>query len=73
MTALSLAIPLTPPEPDDQMRLRVSLIYLWQHGYLPDLSGQTTVTPMTSFYLHSGEEMNQLDESHHRMAQRKCY
>lgn len=37
LTALCVAIPLTLPTPRDWARLRVSIVYLWRHGYLPAL------------------------------------
>ena len=37
LVALSLAIPLAWPVRTDWARVRVSIIYLWRHGYLPNL------------------------------------
>lgn len=36
--ALSLALPLALPSRTDWARVRVSIIYLWRHGYLPNLA-----------------------------------
>jgi hypothetical protein len=41
LTALCVAIPFTISKRKDWARLRVSLIYLWRHGYVPDLESPT--------------------------------
>lgn len=41
LTALYVALPLTLPKPSHWAWLRVSIIYWWRHGYLPDLKRPT--------------------------------
>lgn len=38
LVALSFALPLALPSRGDWARLRVSIVYLWRHGYFPDLT-----------------------------------